>query len=245
MHPVSLLIAFIAGVLSFIAPCALPLVPSYISYITGLTFRELTGEEKRGRIRLITIKHSLLFIAGFFTVFILLGATASFLGRKLRDYQNTFRIGGGVIIIFFGFYTMGLLKLKFLSRERKFAFTKKPAGLFGSFLVGSAFAFGWTACVGPILSTVLFYAGTMATVGQGIWLLTAYSIGLALPFFISSLAVNSFLSYFKKIKKYMPLIEIISGIFLIIVGLLILTNYFVILSSYLRTLGIGRMFNIY
>lgn len=241
MQNVSLFIAFTAGLLSFAAPCALPLIPSYISYITGLTFKELTEDNNKGRIRLITIKHSLLFIAGFFTVFILLGATATFLGKKLGDYQNILRWAGGVIIIFFGFYIMGLVKLNFLSKDRKFVFTKKPGGVLGSFLVGSGFAFGWTACVGPILSAILFYAGTMETVVQGVKLLTAYSFGLALPFFISSLAINSFLGYFQKIKKYMRLIEMISGIFLIIVGVLIITNYFAILSAYLQRMGIGFM----
>ena len=234
---ISLFIAFAAGFLSFIAPCALPLVPSYLSYITGLTFKDLTG---RG-VRILTMKHSLLFIAGFSTVFILLGATASSLGNMLREYQNILRWIGGSIIIFFGFYIMGLLKLNFLSRSKKFEFAKKPPGLLGSYLVGSSFAIGWTACVGPILGTILFYAGSTGTVSQGVELLTAYSLGLGIPFFITSLAVNSFLSAFKRIKKYMRLIEIISGVFLIIVGILILTNYFVILSSYLQSLGIGYM----
>ncbi|GBE28123.1 thiol:disulfide interchange protein precursor [bacterium BMS3Bbin03] len=234
---ISLFIAFAAGFLSFIAPCALPLVPSYLSYITGLTFKDLTGKG----VRILTIKHSLLFIAGFSTVFILLGATASSLGNMLRDYQTILRWIGGIIIIFFGFYIMGLLKLNFLSRSKKFEFEKKPPGLLGSFLVGSSFAIGWTACVGPILGTILFYAGSTGTVSQGVKLLAAYSLGLGIPFFLTSLAVNSFLSAFKRIRKYMHLIEIISGVFLLIVGVLILTNYFVILSSYLQSIGIGYM----
>ncbi|HDK35638.1 MAG TPA: cytochrome c biogenesis protein CcdA [Bacteroidetes bacterium] len=234
---ISLFIAFAAGFLSFIAPCALPLVPSYLSYITGLTFKDLTGKG----VRILTIKHSLLFIAGFSTVFILLGATASSLGNMLRDYQTILRWIGGLIIIFFGFYIMGLLKLNFLSRSKKFEFEKKPPGLLGSFLVGSSFAIGWTACVGPILGTILFYAGSTGTVSQGVKLLAAYSLGLGIPFFLTSLAVNSFLSAFKRIRKYMHLIEIISGVFLLIVGVLILTNYFVILSSYLQSIGIGYM----
>ncbi len=234
---ISLSIAFAAGFLSFIAPCALPLVPSYLSYITGLTFKDLTG----GGVKVLTMKHSLLFIAGFSTVFILLGATASSLGNMLREYQNILRWIGGIIIIFFGLYIMGLLKLNFLSKSKKFEFANKPPGLLGSYLVGSSFAIGWTACVGPILGTILFYAGSTGTVSQGVILLTAYSLGLGIPFFITSLTVNSFLSAFKRIQKYMRLIEIISGIFLIIVGILILTNYFVILSSYLQSIGIGYM----
>ncbi len=234
---ISFFIAFAAGFLSFIAPCALPLVPSYLSYITGLTFKDLTGKG----VRMLTIKHSLLFIAGFSTVFILLGITASSLGNMLREYQDILRWIGGIIIIFFGIYIMGLLKLKFLSKNKKFEFANKPPGFLGSYLVGSSFAIGWTACVGPILGTILFYAGSTGTVSQGVLLLSAYSLGLGIPFFITSLTVNSFLSAFKRIKKYMRLIEIISGAFLIIVGILILTNYFVILSSFLQSIGIGYM----
>ncbi|HED08984.1 MAG TPA: cytochrome c biogenesis protein CcdA [Ignavibacteria bacterium] len=234
---VSLLIAFTAGFLSFIAPCALPLVPSYLSYITGLTFKDLT----KGGVKMTTVKHSLLFIAGFSTVFILLGAAASSLGDALREYQSVLRWIGGIIIISFGFYIMGLLNFKFLNKDKKFEFTKKPSSLFGSYLVGSSFAIGWTACVGPILGTILFYAGSTGTVTQGIELLAAYSLGLGIPFFLSSFAVNSFLAASKRLKKYMHLIEIISGVFLIIVGILILTNYFAILSSSLQKIGVGWM----
>ncbi|HED06378.1 MAG TPA: cytochrome c biogenesis protein CcdA [Ignavibacteria bacterium] len=234
---VSLLIAFTAGFLSFIAPCVLPLVPSYLSYITGLTFKDLTGSG----VKMTTVKHSLLFIAGFSAVFILLGAAASSLGNVLREYQSTLRWIGGIIIIFFGFYIIGLFKFKFLNKNIKFEFAKKPPGLFGSFLVGSGFAISWTACVGPILGTILFYAGSTGTVSHGVELLAAYSLGLGIPFFITSLALNSFLAASKKMRKYMHLIEIISGVFLIIVGILILTNYFVILSSTLQKLGIGWM----
>jgi len=234
---VSLLIAFTAGLLSFVAPCALPLVPSYLSYITGLTFKDLT----KGGVRMTTVKHSLLFIAGFSTVFILLGAAASSLGSVLKEYQSILRWIGGIIIIFFGFYITGLFNLKFLNKNIKFEFAKRPSGLFGSFLIGSGFSIGWTACVGPILGTILFYAGSTETVSQGIELLAAYSLGLGIPFFIASLAVNSFLAASKRIRKHMRLIEIISGVFLIIVGILILTNYFAILSSSLQKLGVGWM----
>ena len=238
---ISLFIAFGAGFLSFIAPCVLPLLPSYISYITGLSFKELTGESDRSRIRIITIRHSLFFIAGFSTIFILMGASASFAGKILLDYQDIIRKVGGILIILFGLYIMGLLRLNFLGREAKISFARKPSGLWGSFLVGNAFAVGWTACVGPILGTILLYAGTTGSVGQGIKLLAAYSLGLGIPFFIASLSINSFLVRFKKIRKYTRLIQIISGIFLAVVGVLIFTNYFSILSSYLQSWGIGWM----
>jgi len=238
---ISLFIAFGAGFLSFVAPCVLPLLPSYVSYVTGLSFKELTQEVDRGRIKIITIRHSLLFIAGFSTIFILLGASASFAGRILHDYQNVIRKAGGILIILFGLYIMGLLRWNFLSREAKISFARKPSGLWGSFLVGNAFAVGWTACVGPILGTILLYASTAGSVGSGVKLLTAYSLGLGIPFFITSLSINSFLAHFKKIQKYTRPIQIVSGIFLLAVGILIFTNYFSILSSYFQSWGIGWM----
>ncbi len=238
---ISLFIAFGAGFLSFIAPCVLPLLPSYVSYITGLSFQELTQEFDRGRIKIITIRHSLLFIAGFSTIFILLGASASFAGKILHDYQNVIRKAGGILIILFGLYIMGLLRWNFLSREAKVHLSRKPSGLWGSYLVGNAFAMGWTACVGPILGTILLYASTTGSVGSGIKLLMAYSLGLGIPLFITSLAINTFLVHFKKVRKYMRLIQVVSGIFLLAVGVLIFTNYFSILSSYLQSWGIGWM----
>lgn len=238
---ISLFIAFSAGFLSFVAPCVLPLIPSYVSYITGLSFRELTGENDRGKIRVITIRHSLLFIAGFSTIFILMGASASFVGRVLIDYQNIIRKVGGILIFLFGLYIIGLLRLNFLGREAKIRLPRKPPGLCGSYLVGNTFAVGWTPCVGPILGTILLYAGTTGSVGSGIRLLTAYSLGLGLPLFITSLAINSFLIYFKKVQKHMRLIQVLCGIFLLAVGVLIFTNYFSILSSYLQSWGIGWM----
>ncbi|NOX97181.1 MAG: cytochrome c biogenesis protein CcdA [Nitrospirae bacterium] len=238
---ISLFIAFSAGLLSFISPCVLPLIPSYVSYITGLSFRELTGENDRSRIRIITIKHSLLFIAGFSTIFILLGASASFVGKVLLDYQNVIRKVGGVLIFLFGLYIMGLLRWNFLGREAKIRLSRKPRGLWGSYLVGNTFAVGWTPCVGPILGTILFYAGTTGSISSGIRLLTAYSLGLGLPLFITSLAINSLLIYFKKVQRHMRLVQVVSGIFLLVVGVLIFTNYFSILSSYLQAWGVGWM----
>ncbi|NOZ64110.1 MAG: cytochrome c biogenesis protein CcdA [Caldiserica bacterium] len=234
---ISFYIAFSAGFLSFLSPCVLPLIPSYISYITGLSFHELTGESDRSKIRKITIKHSLIFIAGFSTIFILMGASASFIGKFLIEYRNIIQKIGGGLIFFFGLYIMGILKLGFLNREVKVHLHKKPASLWGSYLVGNSFAVGWTPCVGPILGSILLYAGTTGSVNMGIRLLAAYSLGLGLPLFITSLGVSSFLLYFKRISKYMRLIQILSGLFLIVVGILIFTGYFSILSSYLQFWG--------
>lgn len=236
-HEISVLIAFSAGVLSFISPCVLPLVPSYITYITGVTFKDLTDGEERGRVRWKTMLHSFLFILGFSTVFIVMGASASYLGQVLSRYQYWIMKGGGILIIILGIHFTGLINLPFLQVERRFELKKKPLGYLGSFLVGIVFAAGWTPCIGPILSTILLYASTTKNFTTGMFLLTIYSMGLAVPFFLSSLAFNSFLSTFQKIRKYMKIITIVSGFFLIAIGILFLTDLFSTLNTYLNILA--------
>jgi len=231
---ISILIAFSAGILSFISPCVLPLVPSYITYITGVSFNELTNAGGKGKLRWATIFHSLLFIIGFSTIFILMGASASYLGQLLSRYQYWIMKGGGVLIIILGIHFTGIINIPFLQMEKRFEFRKKPLGYLGSFLVGIIFAAGWTPCIGPILSTILIYASTAKSFTTGVLLLTIYSIGLGVPFFLSSLAFNSFLSAFEKIKRYMRVITIISGFFLIIIGILFLTDTFKEINSYLN-----------
>lgn len=230
---VSFIVAFLAGLAYFLSPCVLPLVPSYISYITGISFEELREGGSKESVRLVTIIHSLLFIAGFSLVFIILGASASFLSQFLSQYLPLVRKVGGVLIVILGFFIAGWLKIPFLMRERHWKLSHRPAGYFGSGLIGISFAAGWTACSTPILSAILIYTSTGKTIQTGIVLLTAFSLGLALPFFLSSLTINSFLTFFKRIKKYLRTIEIISGILLIIFGILVFTNYFSILSGYL------------
>ena len=233
---ISVLIAFSAGVLSFVSPCVLPLVPSYISYITGVSFKDLTDAEARRKVRWATVSHSLLFIAGFSTVFILMGASASYLGQLLSKYQYWIMKGGGVLIIILGIHFTGIISIPFLQMERRFELKGKPLGHLGSFLVGIVFAAGWTPCIGPILSTILLYASTTKNFATGIYLLTMYSIGLGVPFFLASLAFNSFLSAFDRMKKYMRVITIVSGFFLIAIGILFLTDQFRVLNSYLNEL---------
>ena len=189
---ISLLLAFSAGLFSFLSPCVLPLVPSYVSYITGLSFEDLTNKTERTDILKTTVFNSLLFILGFSVVFISLGASASYIGKLMVSYQEIIRKVGGVIIIIFGLFIMGILKMNFLQVEKKMHIKSKPAGYIGSFLVGIGFAAGWTPCVGPILGSILLFASTSGSVATGIKLLTIYSIGLALPLFISALAINSF-----------------------------------------------------
>jgi cytochrome c-type biogenesis protein len=232
-HEISLLIAFSAGFLSFVSPCVLPLIPSYLTYITGVSFKELTDAETRTKLRWTTISHSFLFIIGFSTIFILMGASASYLGQLLVRYQYWIMKGGGVLIIILGIQFTGVINIPFLQMERRVELRKKPLGYVGSFLVGIVFAAGWTPCIGPILSTILVYAGASRNFTTGIILLTAYSIGLGVPFFLSSLAFNSFLSAFGRMKKYMRLITIVSGFFLIGIGILLLTDTFREINTYL------------
>ena len=224
MNDVSFPLAFMAGVLSFLSPCVLPLVPSYVSFITGMSFEDLTGSTDRKRVRNLTITNSLVFIAGFSAVFIALGASSSVAGQILFRYQEWLRIIGGILIIIFGLFIAGFLKLDFLMRERKVHLGGKPAGYIGTFAIGMTFAAGWTPCIGPILGSILLFASAKGSAVYGIKLLSVYSLGLAVPFFISSLAINSFLSYSKKFQKYMRVIMIISGILLIAFGVIMLTN---------------------
>jgi cytochrome c-type biogenesis protein len=230
---ISLVAAFLAGVVSFISPCVLPLVPSYVTFITGVSFDELTAEKQTARVRRLTILHSLAFILGFSLVFIALGATATATGQFLREHQDTLRRVGGVLIILFGIYLTGILPIPALSRERKFQLTQKPLGYLGSVLVGITFAAGWTPCIGPILASILLYASTTKTVGTGVLLLTVYSLGLGLPFFLASLGLNSFLAASSRIRRSLRTIEIVSGVILIAFGIALVTNVFTYFVSFL------------
>ncbi len=229
----SLFIAFAAGLLSFLSPCVLPLVPSYVVFITGLSFEELTHEHSKPKLRRIILSHSLLFILGFSVLFTALGASASLLGQFLSEYRDAIRIIGGVLIILFGLFISGIFSLSFLQQEKRFHLQHKPIGYIGTFFVGVTFAAGWTPCVGPILSSILLYASTAENMVSGIFLLLAYSLGLGLPFFACSLALNTFLATFQKARRYIGLFTKIGGVLLILVGLLLLTNSFVFLNDLL------------
>ncbi|KPK42110.1 MAG: cytochrome C biogenesis protein [Omnitrophica WOR_2 bacterium SM23_29] len=231
-EPVTILVAFMAGMLSFLSPCVLPLIPSYISYITGITFGELTQQALPKRVRFLTVIHSLLFIAGFTAVFVLLGASFTFFGSLLSRYQDMIKKVGGMIVILLGLHIAGVINLSFLQREKKFEIKTRPLGFLGSFLVGATFSLGWTPCVGPILSSILILSSTADEIGKGVVLLLSYSLGLGLPFFLSSLLINNFLAYFNKVKGYLRAISIISGLFIIIIGVMILTNSFGLVLNY-------------
>lgn len=233
---ISYISAFVAGLLSFLSPCVLPLIPSYITYITGLSFGDLDAEHPTHLVRRKTLLHSLSFIAGFTVVFVLLGASATLLGNFMQQHMDLIRKLGGVLVVLFGIHVTGLVPLKWLLGERRVSLKHKPAGFVGSFLVGLAFAAGWTPCIGPILASILMIAATEEKVGQGVVLLLLYSIGLGIPFLLSSLALHRFIVLFNRFKKYIRLFEIITGLFLIVVGVLIFTNWLSVLAGYANSL---------
>ncbi len=232
---VTLYLAFVAGMLSFMSPCVLPLIPSYISFLSGISFGELTADNNPHKIKKIIIFNALMFMLGFTVVFIAMGTTMTLLGQYFAAHQGIFRKVGAVIIIFFGLHMIGIVNFKVLQRDKRFHFFRdKPLGFVGSFFVGVGFAAGWTPCIGPILASILFVAGTSETIGLGILLLVVYSLGLAVPFFLTSLGINTFLKYFDRFKKHLRVVSIVSGVFLIFMGLLIYTNYFAIFTAYLN-----------
>lgn len=231
---VDLAIAFFGGVLAFFSPCFLPLVPVYLVYITGLSFEEVK------KVRVMTIIHSLLFILGFTIVFTSLGMAAGLAGQFFYRFADALRIAGGLLIIFLGLYLMRVIKFPFLDLDRKITISSKPTGFIGTIFVGMVFALGWTPCVGPILAGILVYAVQTETLGQGALMLIAFSLGLGLPLFLFSLAVNYSLSLLKKIEKYLGAIHFACGIFLVLIGLLLITNYFQVVTTWLmRLMGQG------
>jgi cytochrome c-type biogenesis protein len=231
---VSILVAFAAGLLSFVSPCVLPLFPSYLSFITGMSVDQLQAVSETGRRHVLA--NSLAFVLGFSMVFVGMGASFSALGQLLFGYREQIRLAGGLLIIAFGLYIAGVLRLGFLGRYQQIPLRSKPAGLLGSWLVGVTFAIGWTPCVGPILGSILSLAGTAETVSTGVTLLTAYSAGLALPFVLSSLALGAFLATFRRFRAWVPVVERAAGVLLVVVGLLVATNYFVVLNAYALSL---------
>ncbi len=230
---VSIMAAFFAGILSFLSPCVLPLVPAYISFMSGVSVDELQRASQRRDILRKTLATSLAFIAGFSLVFVLLGATATTLGKFLLAQFTLMSKIAGMIIIILGLHFLGVFKktLNFLHYERRFHVRKVRAGIFGAFVIGLAFAFGWTPCVGPILGPILFLAGGQQTVGQGILLLSVYSLGLGVPFLLTALATQTFLDVFNTMKRYFHVIEILSGVFLILIGVLVFTGKFSMLAA--------------
>jgi cytochrome c-type biogenesis protein len=226
----SFALAFVAGLLSFLSPCVLPLIPSYVGFLTGLTLEEL--EVRRGT----AVAHALWFVAGFSLIFIALGATASALGVLLLRSQVWIGRIGGVVVILFGLYLLGVLRPALLMRERKVQLARKPLGYLGSAFVGLTFGAAWTPCIGPILGAILTLAAAQASVGHGAALLTAYSAGLALPFVVTALALDRFLAWFQRFRPYLVWVERTAGTLLILLGLLLVTDRFTLLAGWLQGL---------
>jgi cytochrome c-type biogenesis protein len=236
MHGLPLpLAAFVAGILSFLSPCVLPLVPGYVSLISGATVEDLQAGDRRmlGTVML----HSLTFILGFSVVFIALGAVATSIGQFANEYHNLLAKVAGVIVIVFGLHLTGLLKIKALYADKRLHDVKGGSSALGSFAVGFAFAFGWTPCIGPILATILVFAGAQETVFKGVLLLAIYSAGLAVPFLLTSLGVDRFLGFYTRFRRHLHTVEVISGVLLIVVGVLIFMNNLKLLSGYLAFLN--------
>jgi len=223
-------VAFAAGLLSFLSPCVLPLIPSYVGFLTGMTVEEV---ERR---RWTALLHGVWFVAGFSLVFILLGAAASAVGNLLRDYQVWLGRIGGVLLILFGLYLLGILRPAFLMREWRIQLARKPIGYFGSGVVGFTFGAAWTPCIGPILGGILTLAATQAGLGRGVLLLAVYALGLAIPFLVTALALDRFLVWFQRFRPYIVWVDRVAGALLVLLGLLLVTDSFTLLAGYLRGL---------
>jgi cytochrome c-type biogenesis protein len=259
----SVLVALGAGLLSFLSPCVLPLVPSYLSFIAGVSFDDFRRSQTEPKLLRKVVLNSMLFIVGFSTVFMTLGFSFSLVGQVLIQYQESIRMVAGVLIGFFGFYISGgleylakfsdftekkfahhtflwifprlcrpLLIGRYLTRSLQFHLGNRPAGYVGSILVGFSFAVGWTPCIGPILGAILALASSSAHVSSGLLLLAAYSVGLGIPFLLSSIAINSFFHFFSKFKRYIELVHVGGGLLLVVVGALIFTGYLTVLNTF-------------
>jgi cytochrome c-type biogenesis protein len=232
MEAVSLgvLISFTAGLLSFLSPCVLPLIPSYVTFVTGLSLEDVQRSRKTALV------HALLFVFGFTLIFLALGATATALGRLLVVHRLWISRIGGVIVILLGLYLLGAFNMGFLSRERRFQITDKPLGYLGTVLVGIAFGAGWSPCIGPILGGILTYTATQTELRRGLILLLAYSLGLAIPFILAAVAVERFLAFFSRFRSKLVWVDRVAGALLIVVGVLLMTDYLTVLNGYLQGL---------
>ena len=224
--------ALLAGLLSFLSPCVLPIVPSYLSFVTGMNLDELQETSDRAHV----LTHSVLFVTGFTAVFVVLGASASFLGLFARAYEDWIARIGGVLLIVFGLHLLGVFRIGALMRERRVHLSDKPEGYLGTLAVGAAFAAGWTPCIGPVLGGILTLAGTRETIWSGVGLLLVYSAGLAIPFLLAALALDRFLTTFRRFRGWIPWLERASGALLVLLGLLLVSGSFTLLTTWLARL---------
>jgi cytochrome c-type biogenesis protein len=227
--------AFAAGLLSFLSPCVLPLVPPYLCFLAGVSIGELTGSDGRltsQQSRRIVVMAAM-FVAGFTTVFVALGATASAIGSWITAYFDILAMVAGALILLMGLHFLGWLRIPLLYREARFQASGRPAGLLGAYLIGLAFAFGWTPCVGPVLATVLMVAGAEGTAMRGAALLTAYALGIGLPFLLAAVFAGPFLNLLGRFRRHMPVIEKTMGAALVVTGLLFMTGTMPVLAGWL------------
>ena len=236
MHDVTIPAALIAGLVSFLSPCVLPLVPPYLIYLTGATIERVNNDETATSSRRAVMISAVMFVLGFSTVFVALGASASFIGSLIRAWSAELSIVAGIVIIIMGLHFLGLTRIGLLMREGRLT-APKPVGLWGAYVMGLAFAFGWTPCIGPILASVLAIAATKDTVWQGIGLLACYSAGLAIPFLITAIGIGGFLKFYQKFRRHLHTVEVFSGVLLLVVGALIYSNKFTWLSGKLTFLN--------
>ena len=227
--------AFLAGLLSFLSPCVLPLVPGYVSLISGASVDELQADSDRLLTRVMG--HSLMFILGFSIVFIALGAVATEVGQMLARYKSLLAQVAGVIIILFGLHLTGVLKIRALYTDKRLHGLKGGSTPWGAFLIGFAFAFGWTPCVGPILAVILGFAAAQDSIVKGILLLSVYSLGLAVPFLLTSVGIERFLRFYGRFRRHLNAVEVASGVLLIVLGALLVMNRFTVISGYLSFLN--------
>jgi len=223
---ISIFVAFSAGLISFLSPCILPLIPSYMAFITGISIEELSSQESLRQVRTKVVFNSLAFILGFSIIFIAFGASATFIGKFLAENIRWLEIIGGIIVIILGLHFIGIFRIRFLDREKSIHLKKKPLGYFGTCLVGMAFGAGWTPCVGPILGGILTMAATTQDLFKGILMLAVYSLGLGIPFFLSGVILHRFFEYFKVIRKYFRVIQIAGGVLLIGLGAMLIFGLF-------------------
>jgi len=227
--------AFVAGIVSFLSPCVLPLVPGYVSLISGASVEELQSKDRK--VLNTVLLHSLMFILGFTLVFVMLGAAATSVGQLVREYKKYLTWVAGAVIIIFGLHLTGIMKIKALYADKRLHSVKGGKSPLGAFVVGFAFAFGWTPCLGPIISAILIMAGSTETVTKGVLLLWVYSLGLAIPFLLTSLLIDRFLNFYGRFRRHLHTLEVSSGVLLMVLGVLILTRRFTVLSSYLGFLN--------
>jgi cytochrome c-type biogenesis protein len=230
--------AFLAGLLSFLSPCVLPLIPGYLSFISGVTIDELSDSTRRGEQTRRLILNTVFFVVGFSIVFVVLGIGASSIGKWLQTHLQLFNRIAGVVVFLFGLHVAGVFRISALNYEKRFHLqgTGKKKGVWGALLIGVAFAFGWTPCIGPILGSILTLAAQQASVGQGVWLLIVYSAGLGIPFILTAVLFNYLIGAFGFIKRHFRAVEIVSGALLMAVGVLIFFNLLQRLSSFILNL---------